>query len=104
MIRKFLAATTLTLALGACGGAPAGEEAASDGANARGEVLGGTISDDMIPLDQLKSRSAPQNVSSAAPSTGGSGSAPAADPAETAVPPVEPAPTADDTDPELPED
>ena len=104
MIRKLLIATTLTATLCACGGKSNEGDSASEGGGARGEVLGGTISDDMIPLDQLKSRSAPQNASPTASTTGGSEAAPAAAPAEAADPAAEPASTADDTDPELPED
>lgn len=49
-------AGALAIALAACGGEPAGE-AESDAA--RGEVLGGTISDEMLPLDTVRSQSPP---------------------------------------------
>lgn len=43
--------------LSACGNdTPAEETAAEAGRNAQGEVLGGTISDDMLPLDRLRSQ------------------------------------------------
>lgn len=43
--------------LSACGDdTPAEETEAEAGRNAQGEVLGGTISDDMLPLDRLRSQ------------------------------------------------
>ena len=46
--------------LSACGGdAPPEETEAEAERNAKGEVIGGTISDAMIPLDQLRSQSPP---------------------------------------------
>jgi hypothetical protein len=47
----------MALTLAACGSDKAPE--AADGADAQGEILGGTISDDMLPLDELKSKSPP---------------------------------------------
>ncbi len=48
------------LALAACEDeATIGDEPIETGGEAAGEVLGGTISDDMIPLDQLTSTSPP---------------------------------------------
>ena len=55
------------VALAACN--QADESQAPVGGKAEGEVLGGTISDDMIPLDQLRSQSPPMRV---APGAGGS--------------------------------
>ena len=52
-------AMPLALALVACGDDSVTPAADGDDRGARGEVLGGTISDDMIPLDQLQSRSPP---------------------------------------------
>lgn len=46
------------LALGACDSSDPAQTAPS-GNRAEGEVLGGTISDDMIPLDSLRSQSPP---------------------------------------------
>lgn len=68
---------------------------------AAGEVLGGTISDDMLPLDRLRSRSPAMRESD---DTDGSGSAPAAtasgaadnSPAEAEEAPA--APAADDAE------
>ena len=46
--------------LSACGGdAPPEETEAEAERGAKGEVIGGTISDAMIPLDQLRSQSPP---------------------------------------------
>lgn len=47
------------LALAACGDSSAPVAEQDDDATARGEVLGGTISDDMLPLDTLRSKSPP---------------------------------------------
>lgn len=61
-----LTAASLALALSACDGGstePSGDERGS----AAGEVLGGTVSDAMIPLDELRSTSP---IEATAPSTG----------------------------------
>ncbi|MBX7483859.1 hypothetical protein [Qipengyuania qiaonensis] len=72
------------LMLSACGGdAPPEETEAEAGRGARGEVIGGTISDDMIPLDQLRSQSPPVRVAPRPPAA-------AASPTEE--PPTEPVP------------
>ena len=63
MTRGFPLVLALALGLAACGDDAAEAPAEGDERGARGEVLGGTISDDMIPLDQLQSQSAPQNQS-----------------------------------------
>ncbi len=67
------------LALSACGDEAAQGDAAAvaQGGKAAGEVLGGTISDDMLPLDSLTSQSPPAILS---PEEGGSVEG---DPAET---------------------
>ena len=57
------------------------------GGEAAGEILGGTISDEMIPLEELTSTSPPAERSSAV--SGGGRSAPAA--AEAAPEPAAPA-------------
>lgn len=96
LLRLPMLATAL-LALAACDQADDGQ--AAGGSRAEGEVLGGTISDDMIALDQLRSQSPPMKV---APGEAGSdtGSATAAAPegeTETAedAAPAEPAPAAE---------
>ncbi|MDP4574340.1 hypothetical protein Q9K02_04210 [Qipengyuania sp. G39] len=61
MTRGFPLVLACALGLAACGDDAADASAEGDERGARGEVLGGTISDDMIPLDQLQSQSAPQN-------------------------------------------
>lgn len=52
---KRLALALCLLPLAACDSAP-GTPAGKTGGRAEGEVLGGTISDDMIALEQLTSR------------------------------------------------
>ncbi|WP_369025914.1 hypothetical protein [Qipengyuania sp. RANM35] len=101
MIRKTLIALTLSAALGACGGKDSGETTDAN-AGARGEVLGGSISDGMIPLDELKSRAAPMKATPASASTG-SAVAPAEEAAGEDAPSEAEAPPAEDTAPELPE-
>lgn len=64
MLRPFFV-LAITLALAACGSGKT--PVAAEGANAQGEILGGTISDSMLPLDELKSESPPMKV---APSEG----------------------------------
>ena len=56
---RLLALAPLSLALAACGDDAVPDEAATSDADAtaRGEVLGGEISDEMLPLDQLRSQS-----------------------------------------------
>lgn len=61
----------LALALVACGDDPV-EPAADDGTEtAEGEVLGGTISDEMIQLDDVRSQSPPLNDTPPAEDEGG---------------------------------
>lgn len=54
----------LALALAACGDKPAQRDGADNRA-AEGEVLGGTISDDMLPLEQVQSQSPAMKVAPA---------------------------------------
>lgn len=106
MNRTIYTALPLVLLLGACGNDAAGGDEANAGAGARGEVLGGSISDDMIPIDTLKSR-APAMKATAVPtasSTDGAASGAGDEAGEgegAAAPEAEPA---DETVPELPED
>lgn len=69
----------------------AAEKAAPASKRAEGEVLGGSISDDMIPLEQLKSQSPPMRV---VPGEigGAAGGASEAGPQDEAAAPVEAAP------------
>lgn len=48
-----------TLLLGACGDEAEVERETGGAAEAEGEVLGGTISDDMLPLESVRSQSPP---------------------------------------------
>ena len=58
--RSTLCLVAGAILLSACGDdAPPEETEAEAGRGAKGEVLGGTISDAMIPLDQLRSQSPP---------------------------------------------
>ena len=95
-----IARTTLGLALGAalltaCSSeTPPEETTAEADRSAKGEVLGGTISDDMLPLDRLRSQAPSISESPSAPSTGGTDedAAPDQDEAAEPAPASEPAP------------
>ena len=52
------------LLLAACGDDAAKSDGAADAASIEGEVLGGSISDDMLPLGELESQSPPLRKSS----------------------------------------
>lgn len=58
MIRLSILAV-MCMVLSACGDDPAPGEQNDAARDARGEVLGGTISDDMLPLDTVRSQSPP---------------------------------------------
>ena len=75
------------LALSACG--EKSSDTAEQGGKAAGEVLGGTISDDMIPLDQLESTSPPEKEQASGNAGATNGSSQATTSAET--PEAEPA-------------
>ncbi|UVI40307.1 hypothetical protein [Qipengyuania spongiae] len=78
--------------------APADETGA--GGRAEGEVLGGTISDDMLPLDTLRSQSPPLRPSAEATGGEASGDGGAtASPSEEAAS-EEPGEAAEDADPQ----
>ena len=88
MTRGFPLVLACALGLAACGDDAAEAPAEGDERGARGEVLGGTISDDMIPLDQLQSQSAPQNPgpdSGEGAGAGGSQEPTAEEPSESAA-------------------
>lgn len=88
-----LAAALPALALlAACGGDATPASDAGEGAAAEGEVLGGTISDEMIPYDSLKSTSPPK-----APEPGEAGAT-----GTPATPASETAPAAEASDAEAP--
>lgn len=58
MNRALTATTALLFVLTACSQEQAAEDVTED-AGAKGEILGGTISDDMLPLESRASRSPP---------------------------------------------
>ena len=94
-------ASLMALALAGCGADKA--QTAAEGADAQGEILGGTISDDMLPLDELKSKSPPMKPApgeSGAPGAAvsgdvasdeeeGEGAQPAEEPVQPAAEPAE---------------
>ncbi|MBD2842765.1 hypothetical protein [Erythrobacter rubeus] len=72
MMKRSITACAAFALLAACGSDdPSGEDtAANEGGEVTGNVLGGSISDDMLPLDQLTSQSPPiEPVDEAATST-----------------------------------
>ena len=99
MIRRAVL-VALLLPLAACDSQPGGGETGESGGRAEGEVLGGTVSDDMIALEQLTSQAplAPRQGPAAAevdaeqPEVNGE-MAPADPPSEAAAPATPAAPT-----------
>ena len=83
----------MCLTLAACGDGNAAAEQADDARDARGEVLGGSISDEMLPLDTVRSQSPPLVEDSSGEDDDGA-TAPAAEEPANAKPesPDEPAP------------
>ena len=64
MNRIALLTIPIALTLAACNDTDAPESAESEqGGEAGGEVLGGAISDDMIPLEEIRSQSPPASRS-----------------------------------------
>lgn len=90
-LRPLLTIASL-LALAACTGGNSPREEGGEG-EAEGEVLGGSISDEMLPLDSLQSQSPPLKAS---PSASGDANEEAVEGEEGAATnpaePVEPAP------------
>ena len=99
-----MAVFALAFVVAACnGGDPA--QTAPDDTRAEGEVLGGTIDDGMIPLDQLRSQSPPRRPVPTAAPTGGAASPAAEDPGneepgDGSAPGEEPEPAAQAADQE----
>ena len=95
-MRSFaIAGLTAALMLSACGDEAEVPREEGSATEAEGDVLGGSISDDMLPLDSLRSQSPPLREAR----TNGGGDAPADESAsepepEAAPPPVEAAETA----------
>lgn len=86
MNRYAVPVATLALLLSACGDKTPAPVSEDDQRKARGEVLGGSISDDMIKLDTLTSKSPPLKVEPKAAATSGSGSGAATPAPETTQP------------------
>ena len=59
-MKRFAMIATASLALAACSDDPAPVEDSEEVLDARGEVLGGTISDTMLPLDTVTSQAPSQ--------------------------------------------
>ena len=59
---KVFALLATGVVLASCESETAPPPAQDEGRAAKGEVLGGTISDDMLPLDTLRSQSPPQRA------------------------------------------
>ncbi len=80
-------------ALAACGGEAEVPAESDDSATATGDVLGGSISDAMLPLDEVRSQSpsAPRRVTAPA-SEGSDQAASAAETPEAEAAPAAPAP------------
>ena len=77
-MNRFAMLGAACLLLSACNDDPAPAEPGGESADARGEVLGGTISDDMIPLDTITSQSPSQASAEGEDGDTGGASAPAA--------------------------
>lgn len=94
MTRHLLLLASIGL-LAACGDDNTVEEQPTDARTARGDVLGGTISDDMLPLDTRRSQSPPlqEEKSSSRPSAPSSNEASATTSAEAAPEPAPEAPS-----------
>ncbi len=94
MTRRLLSALPTLIILGLLSGC--GGDANSDKRTATGEVLSGTISDDMLPLDTVKSQAPladPGAHKAANAAAAAEGDATVADaPVEGAAPPAAPAP------------
>ncbi|KZY54834.1 hypothetical protein A3736_13080 [Erythrobacter sp. HI0063] len=74
-LAKFAALVTAGAFLAACESESAPPPVEDDGrATAEGEVLGGTISDEMLPLDTLRSQSPPQGSGSGSGGSSAEGS------------------------------
>lgn len=95
---RLLAIFPALVALAACGEEPT-EAPADDRRGAEGEVLGGTISDAMLPLPTVRSQSPPLESSPASPAAAG----PPAEGGEPTAASSEPEPEAEAT-PEETED
>lgn len=74
----------LALVLAACGDEPASDDTPNEqGGEVSGDILGGSISDDMIHLEELRSQSPPAERRSSDNGSGGSQGASADDSSDT---------------------
>lgn len=97
MIRSAVLLVAATAILSGCGDdTPPAETEVEAERNAKGEVIGGTISDAMIPLDRLRSQSPPAREAPSQPSAAPQASEPAAEPEEASEPAAAPT-VAEDT-------
>lgn len=94
-LSRLIVSATACVSLAACGSEPVVDESPDDGRSASGEVLEGSISDDMIPLDQLRSQPPLMKAEPADDSNddSGDGDAQVGEPAADA-PPASPEPAA----------
>ena len=86
-MKRFAMIAAASLALAACSDDPAPVEDSEENLDARGEVLGGTISDAMLPLDTVTSQAPSQAEEAGSDSDASAASQPAGpneDDAETA--------------------
>lgn len=65
-MKRFVCIIAASLALASCGDDAAEVDERNAEETARGEVLGGSISDDMLPLDSVTSQSPPREVEGSA--------------------------------------
>ena len=87
MIRSALSLAAATVMLSGCGDdSPPAETEVEAERNAKGEVIGGTISDAMIPLDRLHSQSPPVREAPSQPSAAGPASDAPVEPEEASEP------------------
>ncbi len=68
-MKPFVAILPCLLLLAACGSDPAADQGAGGQGSAAGEVLEGSISDDMLPLDTIRSQAPSLEKTPAAPGT-----------------------------------
>lgn len=101
MIRQMLTLAAAAAILAGCNGDPEQEADGGNGSAASGEVLEGSISDEMIPLDQLRSQP-PRAAPEPGEESSGAGSAPAGQPADAAAEPEQPAEDSPQPEPEAP--
>lgn len=71
-MKRFVCIIAASLALASCSDDAAEVDERNAEETARGEVLGGSISDDMLPLDSVTSQSPPREVAGSA-GNGGDG-------------------------------